>query len=86
MQRLDHTLWVAKYHMKMKVISQKKHLGKSQIFRLETGTKMTRPRLGVTAGFSMHLGLEFEELGCLRLYLWVEYNHLPSNIQRETGT
>ena len=36
--------------------------------------------------FSMHLDLEFEDFGCLRLYLWVEHNQLSSNIQRETGT
>ena len=50
MQRLAHTLWVAKYHMKMKVISQKNYLGKSQIFRQETGTKMTRPRWALQLG------------------------------------
>ena len=34
----------------------------------------------------MYLCLEFEEFGCLRLYLWVEYSPLPSNTQRERWT
>ena len=71
--------------MKMKVISRKITWGR--VSCLDRKLKLRCQNLDDDrAEFSMYLCLEFEEFGCLRLYLWVEYSPLPSNTQRERWT
>lgn len=66
--------------MKMKVISEEDYLRKSQLFSQGAEARMISLRVGAEALFSLHLDREFEEFGCLRLYLWVKHNQLSSNI------
>lgn len=48
------------------MVSEEDYLGKSQILRQDTGTRMTS-WVAAAAGLSMHRGLEVEERPCLRL-------------------